>query len=214
MILFPVLFLALVLVRPKRFQTNGSWWQLQPLPSPWMTRIWRPLVSSFQCLENPNQIQPLDLAGGVCVATSFEDPTGTGGSPGNKKRKGCLQRFQVISMWTYNWSSESSWNVLLIVHISAVCAGIRYLFLTSYLWPEIQAPDSIWKGLHSRNFQSKGSVSGGSQCRCESGNDCASGPRKNREGAFRMDEGIEIHSHVVKQHFGHIVILATRFMMQ
>ena len=44
-------------------------------------------------------------------------------------------------------------------------------------------------------------MSGGSQCRCESGNDCASGPRKNREGAFRMDEGIEIHSHVVKQHF-------------
>ena len=51
MILFPVLFLALVLVRPKRFQTNGSWWQLQPLPSPWMTRIWRPLVRSFQCRQ-------------------------------------------------------------------------------------------------------------------------------------------------------------------
>ena len=57
-------------------------------------------------------------------------------------------------------------------------------------------------------------MSGGSQCRCESGNDSASGPRENREGAFRMDEGIEIYSHVVKQHFGHIVILATRFMMQ
>ena len=94
MILFPVLFLALVLVRPKRFQTNGSWWQLQPLPSPWMTRIWRPLVSSFQCLENPNQIQPLDLAGGVCVATSFEDPTGTGGSPGNKKGRDVFSDFK------------------------------------------------------------------------------------------------------------------------
>ena len=104
--LFPVLFLTLLLVRPKRFQTNGSWWQLQPLPSPWMIRIWRPLVSSFFSVVSFavgkfKQTKPLDLAGRVCVTTSFEDPTGTGGSPAPKKgRNGqrCLWRSQVISM--------------------------------------------------------------------------------------------------------------------
>ena len=221
MILFPVLFLALVLVRPKRFQTNGSWWQLQPLPSPWMTRIWRPLVRSFQCRQfgglgksKPNSASGFGRRSLYCHILR------------GSNRHWWISRQQRKEGMYLAISGDFHVNLQLIVKIilkrstdSTYLRSMRRYQVSVLDKLSLTWDSSSWFHLKRAtqlelSIQGKGSVSGGSQCRCESGNDSASGPRENREGAFRMDEGIEIYSHVVKQHFGHIVILATRFMMQ
>ena len=84
-----------------------------------------------------------------------------------KRSTGSILRISIV------WAGICSWQVIF---------DLRFKF-----------PIRFGKGHTAGTFKPRVLKSGGSQRRCESGNDSASGPHENREGAFRMDEGIALY---------------------